>query len=362
MLRGHVFIVNEYTLPKHLEYMFVGVGAGEKNNNIGLLADIFRVKENDYIFFYIEGSGNKKGRFFGIFKAIDNNVYHYKGDEATEPALYKRENEPLKLIYRKKIKPFKVFQKGVLEWIALDKLPTYAKEVLWTLLYRKMKGRRGNTMLFPWETEKLISLIKDANEGVYLNNIENFTFNKKLYIIEENVYSLLEYNIENEGKKIFLGESILKSSETAFQAYILQNLNVNKNKFFPEIFGKNIVWIGNEVFAGSGMQKIDILTIEEIEEGEYLYRIIELKHYKSKDNINNTPEQMEYYINWAREDIGGHILGSKRYNIKPIVVYLTNKFNETLNGVIQKFRNLRKISYEPEIWEMDINLNVNKIL
>ncbi len=362
LLRGHVFIVNEYTLPKHLEYMFVGVGAGEKDSNIGLLADIFRVKKDDYIFFYIEGRGSKKGRFFGVFKASDNEVFHFTGKDATKPELYKKEDEPLKLIYRKKIKPFKVFQKGVLEWIALDKLPTYAKEVLWTLLYRKMKGRRGNTMLFPWETEKLISLIKDANEGEYLNNIENFTFNKKLYIIKKNDYFLLEYNIENIGRKIVLEKKLLKSNETAFQAYILQNLNVNENKFFPEIFGKNVVWIGNEVYAGSGMQKIDLLTIEKLDETSFIYRIIELKHYKSKDNINNAPEQMEYYINWAREDIGGHVLGSKRYNIKPIVVYLTDKFNKTPNSVIQKFRNLRRISYEPEILEIDISLNINKLL
>jgi len=65
----------------------------------------------------------------------------------------------LAYLYRKEIKPYRVYQKGVLEWIALDKLPTYAKELLWTLIYRKMKGKRGNTMLFPWEVERLISLI-----------------------------------------------------------------------------------------------------------------------------------------------------------------------------------------------------------
>jgi len=28
-----------------------------------------------------------------------------------------------------------------------------------------MKGKRGNTMLFPWETERLIALIQEANDG-----------------------------------------------------------------------------------------------------------------------------------------------------------------------------------------------------
>jgi len=73
------------------------------------------------------------------------------------------------LIYRKLIEPYRVYAEGILEWIALDKLPTYAKEVLWSLIYRKMKGKRGNTMLLPWEVERLVSLIKDVNNGEVLD-------------------------------------------------------------------------------------------------------------------------------------------------------------------------------------------------
>lgn len=65
-MRGHVFIVNDQTLPKHLEYMFVGTSAGERENNISLLADMI---------FYIEGNRRVKGRFFGVFRALDNVVY-----------------------------------------------------------------------------------------------------------------------------------------------------------------------------------------------------------------------------------------------------------------------------------------------
>ncbi len=121
-MRGHVFIVNSQTLPKHLEYMFVGTSAGNRENNISLLADMLRVKQGDFIFFYIEGTTEIKGRFFGIFKAVDNDVYHIRGSLAREPQL------ELPLIYRKRIEPFEVYQKGVLEWIVLDKLPTYSKE------------------------------------------------------------------------------------------------------------------------------------------------------------------------------------------------------------------------------------------
>jgi len=153
MLRGHVFIVSERTLPIHLRYMFVGTSAGDRDNNVSMLADMLRIRKDDLVFFYIETTPVQKGRFFGIFTAAEHAVYHLEGKNAFQPDLSK------KLIYRKKILPHKVFANGVLEWVALDKLPTYSKELLWSLIYRKMKALRGNTMLLPWETERLTSLI-----------------------------------------------------------------------------------------------------------------------------------------------------------------------------------------------------------
>ncbi len=351
MLRGHVFIVNENTLPIHLEYMFVGTSAGQKDNNISLLEDMLRVKENDFIFFYIEGKESQKGRFFGIFKALNNKVYHLVENSAKHP------NLNIKLIYRKEINPYKAYSKGVLEWIALDKLPTYSKELLWSLIYRKMKGHRGNTMLFPWEIEKLISLIEYENEGHYFSD-QHFTFDKNTYQITPGNQTYFH----KIGEPIQLSLNDLKKSETHLQAYILQNLSISNNTFLPEVFGKNIVWIGNEVFAGSSMQKIDIFIIEKIDEVEYIYRIIELKHPKSGTGINSAPIQLEYYINWAREDIGGHIIGSKKFNIKPILFSLTNQFNSVPKSIITQIKSLENISNSPEIWEINYDNQINKVL
>ena len=351
MIRGHVFVVNENTLPIHLKYQFVGVSSGERDRNIALFADALRVKEDDFIFFYIEGRNSKKGRFFGIFKAVDNTVYHITGQDALNPALQ------VKLIYRKKIKPYKVYQKGILEWIALDKLPTYSKELLWTLIYRKMKGKRGNTMLFPWETEKLISLIRNENNGQHISG-QCFTFDIDSYEIIQGS-NTLDHNI---GVPVRVSLNDVRKGETYFQAYILQNLRTGTNTFLPQIFGKNIVWIGNEVFAGSGMQKIDILTIERIAETEYIYRIIELKHPRSGTGINFAPVQLDYYIKWAREDVGGHIIGGRSFNIKPILFSFTDQFNTIPNSVVSKIRSLSQISDYPEIWEMDYSGNINEVL
>ncbi len=363
MMRGHVFVVNEDTLPIHLEYQFVGVGAGGKDSHIGLLADMLRVKEGDFIFFYIEGTTEKKGRFLGIFKAIDNTVYHLKGSNANEPNLpwYYSERtkkyEPLKLIYRKKIRPYKVYPKGVLEWVALDKLPTYSKEVIWMLIYRKMKGKRGNTMLFPWETRRLISLIREENKW---GNIRSccFTFDKGSFeIISSN-----RAKMHNIGNPVRLELKDIKRGESYLQAYILQNIKIGNNDFYPQIFGKNIVWIGNEVFAGSGMQKIDIMTIERLDETEYLYRIIELKHPKSKLGINLAPKQLEYYVNWARGDIGGHIPESSKYNIKPVLFYLAKHRREIPTSVVNEVKSLSSVSNSPEIYEMNLDGEVFRIL
>ena len=38
-MRTHVFIVNEETFPKHLQYMFVGTGSKDKDEHPGLLTD-----------------------------------------------------------------------------------------------------------------------------------------------------------------------------------------------------------------------------------------------------------------------------------------------------------------------------------
>ncbi|RUM59737.1 MAG: hypothetical protein DSY53_01935, partial [Persephonella sp.] len=329
------------------EYMFVGTGAGEKDNHISLLCDMYRIKKDDFIFFYIEGNKLKKGRFFGIFRAVDNNVYHLTGDDAKTPDL------PKKLIYRKSIIPYKVYPKGVLEWIALDKLPIYAREVMWTLIYRKMKGGRGNTMLFPWEVEKLIKLIEDENKGNFLKG-ENFNFDIGSFeIVKDTNIAFSSGNIL-KNKKV-LNAVDVKLGENYFQAYILQNLSLFNNDFYPEIFGKNIVWIGNEVYAGSGMQKIDLLTIEKLDETSFIYRIIELKHFKSSDNIENAPSQLKYYLEWAIEKNGGHLIGSREYNIMPILLVFSKKNNSIPDNIIKEIEKLKNISLGEKIYQIYLN-------
>ncbi|MFZ8805767.1 MAG: hypothetical protein ACO2PO_22685 [Candidatus Calescibacterium sp.] len=100
------------------------------------------------------------------------------------------------------------------------------------------------------------------------------------------------------------------------------------------------------------MQKIDLLTIERETHIRYIFKVIELKHPKSRTNINFAPEQLEYYINWAREDIGGHLLGARQFNIKPILLVLAGNENPINNDIVNSIRNLSRIALEPDIFIM----------
>ena len=134
-MRTHVFIVNDATIPSHLQYLFAGTGAKEKDNDTSLLADIKRVRPGDLVIFYIEATTKVKGGFYGIFKISNQNplVFHVTGQDALQPNLGK------KLIYRTLIEPYEVYSEGVPEWEVLDKLP---------ILYFEFHIEYGETIIF----------------------------------------------------------------------------------------------------------------------------------------------------------------------------------------------------------------------
>lgn len=126
MATTHILIVNEISFPIHLNYLFAGTGAKENDFHYGLLADIKRVRKGDLIIFYLESVG-----FFGIFEITGQPFKDVGRPTYLENLLGK------KLIYRVKLKPNKVFPLPISEWEALDKLPLYSQDVIWSLIYRK---------------------------------------------------------------------------------------------------------------------------------------------------------------------------------------------------------------------------------
>ncbi len=345
-MRTHVFIVNDDTFPIHLQYMFAGTGASYGKIptwvdwHIGLLSDIKRVRAGDFVIFYMEGIKTSNG-FYGIFKIAEQNplVSHTPFQAGYQPNLQKN-----KLIYRTLIEPYEVYSNGVSEWEALDKLPVYATEIQWSLIYRKLKGKRGCTPLLPWEAQRLIDMIRNKNSGKPIATVQfqrglnwdaknrkiittqsgpfycsgrTYNFNPLKAICYVQKYKKSFDGYLKTTKRYQISPQYLrrnKSYEPYLQLYFTENIGINSN--LNPIVGNNVVWFGNEVACGVGMQKIDILTICE-NNGKKEYRLIELKDEPIQPQIT---EQIEYYVNWASQKEGRHLDGAYSWNLQPVIV------------------------------------------
>ena len=173
--------------------MFAGTGAGgnfidfnnvgttnlhyaTENNLLGMIADISRIRIGDNVIFYLQQNyfkGINEGKFYGIFRVkslgfLDNN----DGLQFLMDRLQKS------LIFRILIEPLEVYANGVTEWEALDEIKNIhsPNQMLWSLIYRKLKGNRGNTMITIYEFERLRQLIRERSNCVPLIG-SNFTFN-----------------------------------------------------------------------------------------------------------------------------------------------------------------------------------------
>lgn len=348
----HVFIVNDSTFPSHLQYLFAGTGAKDKDENIGLLSDIKRVRAGDFVLFYIEATTEVKGGFYGIFRVANQNpfVFTVTGQSGFQPNLGK------KLIYRTLLEPYEVYSEGVPEWEALDKLPVYATEIQWSLIYRKLKAKRGCTPLLPWEAQRLIDMIRNKNSG---NPIANAQFtggfdwdigNRKITTTSSRqIYPYPRYFNYNLLKSICELQRQKRAHEVHLQLYFTENIGINSN--LNSIVGSNLIWFGNEVACGVGMQKIDILTINQIDERKE-YRLIELKDESVEPEV---VEQIEYYVNWASQNSGRHLEGAFDWNLQPVIVAPPHN-SKNWQSVINAFKDyiLKKISLPILYFEFQI--------
>jgi len=307
----HVFIVNENSFPIHLQYLFAGTGAGEKEEHMGLLADIRRTRPGDNVIFYLERVG-----FYGIFKVADEPKYVFVDDNSPT---YLENDLKKKLIYRVKITPHEVYPNGISEWEALDKLPLYAQDVIWSLIYRKLKGNRGCTPITLDESERLIQMIKSKNKKPLARLLENQSYswdkdNTEIKIVNQK----FNYTGRRSGGPDLMGEMIKRDKkrrafEDVLQAYFTGNVGCDKK--LDKITGtkEQIIWLGNEVACGVGMQKIDIFTITSDERNNREFRIVELKDESLYPAILN---QVWRYVNWT----ASYLKGAINSNIQPIVI------------------------------------------
>lgn len=332
MATTHVFIVDSTTFKYHLEYLFVGTGAKDRkidfnntsdsrlfstteNNLLGMMADIQRVRKGDYVIFYLQQNKKEKifdGKFYGVFKIKGNFPFLDNNDEKQ----YLKEHLKKSLTFRALIEPEQVYADGVTEWEALDEIKNIQSpnQMLWSLIYRKLKGNRGNTMITIYESERLIDLIRKKNSRQILFG-NNFSFdknNQKIINIERaNKY-------EGRQDKINILPRLVRKYnkgnqfEAHLQTYILQNIN-NINIF------KNydIEWLGNEVSCGVGMQKIDImLSIKDINR-----KIIPIE-LKSTNAYPEITIQIQRYLDWLEQ----YYIPNRPSDIEPMII--SRKIND----------------------------------
>ena len=357
----HVFIVDSTTVKLHLEYLFAGTGAKDnkidfnnrpntslhattENMLIGMIADGSRVRRGDQIVFYLQQEFSKKifeGKFFGIFKA--QNDWSFL-DNNNKQQYLKNELEK-SLTFRTLIEPFKIYAEGVTEWEALDEIKnmTSPNQMLWSLIYRKLKGNRGNTMITIYEAERLTQLIRNKNNRSELN-----CQNKVLSfdVVEQKIVCL------NEKQRIYTGRqeeiNLLprliakyqagKSFESHLQAYITKNLGKGINKTLDDTIlnGSKIEWFGNEVSCGVGMQRIDIMP-SVIKDEQRILIPVELKAVESDEkNII----QIQRYVDWIKQ----YYIPNCQSDIQPVLVAkkIINKQSSAYQRLIDSFNRFNK--------------------
>ena len=338
----HVFVVDDKTFKCHLENMFAGTGAGEKqspflinanyqntkkNANgttapsesglVSMISDISKVQRGDKIIFYLQATKKHQGMFFGVFQAKSSAFF----DEANNQNYLYTETEKY-LTYRILIEPFKVFEQGITEHEYLDKLTGKKTpyELCWTLIYRKLKGNRGCTTITDHEYQDLINKLEQKNNWKFLKGTA-FTYESNSFSIalakSYKPYTGRQDSIDIANRLIYkMGKNY--AFESHLQAYVIQNINnTHFNKLLKPLPNTSY-WLGNEVACGVGMQRMDILLIQEdIATKTVYFKIIELKDESPyEETITN---QLPWYLEWLNDYIVPHY-ASKKIKIIPCVI------------------------------------------
>ncbi len=343
----HVFVVDSKTFKSHLEYMFAGTGAKDKTspflnnptanchhsterNLVGMIADISRIRPGDKIIFYLQATANNQGMFFGIFKA---ETIGFFDENDSENYLINRLGKGLS--YRIKISPDYVFPYGITEHEYLDDLSGKESpyELCWSMIYRKLKGNRGCTMITQYEFEDLKAKLEKKNRGYSLSS-DYYSFDSKeakIISIDQDYEYTGRTNEINIEQRLLYKASKNNAFETHLQALIMQKFDDFVLKDILLSLDNGSTWIGNEVSCGVGMQRIDIMIIEE-GNSEIHLKIVELKDEEPYDYILD--EQLPWYLKWTSQYIIPNLLKyNKRIIVHPCILAKSTKNQNILNRI-----------------------------
>lgn len=310
----HVFIVDKTTLKYHLEYLFAGTGAKDKKspflNNalityppttermlVGMVADISRIRIGDKVIFYLQATAESQGMFYGVFKVASAPFF-----DENDNRNYLLEQMGKGLSFRVLLEPDTVYAKGVTEHEYLDSLTgkNHPYDLCWSLIYRKLKGKRGCTMIMDYEYDDLLAKLIAKNNGTPLAG-NAFTLNYNSYEIIS-AHTINRYQGRQNSLNI-LNRLLFKANnknafETHLQAYITQNFDKQPlSDLLLPLPGCN-AWVGNEVSCGVGMQRIDIMIKQETDTDVYI-RLVELKDEAPYSDI--ILYQIPWYLKWLSD-------------------------------------------------------------
>ncbi|PJA27474.1 MAG: DUF91 domain-containing protein [candidate division Zixibacteria bacterium CG_4_9_14_3_um_filter_46_8] len=354
----HVFIVDSMTFKLHIEYLFAGTGAKDHkvdfNNSqttalhhktedilVSMIADGSRIRKGDQIIFYLQQDLTKRikiyeGKFFGIFKAKSDWSFLDNNDRQQ----YLKNELGKSLTFRTLIEPYKIYADGVTEWEALDEIKgmTSPSQMLWSLIYRKLKAKRGNTMITIYEAERLTQLIRNKNNRAELNcqnKVLSFdAVAQKIVCLNERPRAYVGRKEEiNLLPRLIAKYQAGNSFESHLQAYITKNLGKGINRSLDEaILGEaKIEWLGNEVSCGVGMQRIDVMP-SAIQNEQRILIPIELKAVEADEkNII----QIQRYVDWIEQ----YYIPNRQSDIQPVLVAkkMVNKQSNAYQRLINSF-------------------------
>lgn len=326
----HVFIVTEQSFKVHLRYMFVGTGAKDNGADfngkttsslhaksedglVAMMADFSRIRIGDYVIFYVQSTSGKEGKFYGIYQIDSLPFYEPNGNnQYLLHALGKN------LTFRALIKPYKVYETGVTEWEALDEIRNInsPSQMLWSLIYRKLKGNRGNTMITIYEAERLFGLIRAKNNNQYITTGNSYSYDGDKQIAlntPQAVYrgSQIKFNIL---PRLLYKKNNGRAYEAHLQMYIAQYIGSNPSLDNAlNIDSNTLEWLGNEVSCGVGMQRIDIMFSKRNDEADREIVPIELKAVPaSEDNVR----QISRYVDWIEQ----YYISNRPSTIRPVLI------------------------------------------
>lgn len=344
----HVFVVDVQTFPVHLRHRFAGTGARDyridfnnsptstlgnsENTPVGMIADVNRIRSGDSIVFYVQqnqGRGMPEGKFYGIFRATED----YPFIDDNDGAQFLKSELGKSLTFRVLFEPDKVYPIGVTEWEALDEIKDISKpnQMLWSLIYRKLKGNRGCTMITEYERERLCGLLDRKNEGKFLNSgARSLDFNRATQQIMHSTENVAPYHGRKEAVNLMPRMARKRQENKAFephlQAVIVGEIGRPGDGLSEFLLGDSqMTWLGNEVSCGVGMQRIDVMIESVSNNGIRHIAPVELKAETIRQgNIS----QLQRYVDWIKQ----YFIPNRPSVISPALITLMPRYSR-LNAV-----------------------------